>query len=454
MVLSTICQFFCFGILGNKMSVEDYGQFNSMIALASTAAVFINNILAGIVANREIAVAPNLSRVLLKKFFIVRFLAFIIGSVVLVLYIGVTKRSSEMLLVGVIAFLFSDVFWELFEQIAFGLKITKYSMILNISSSWLWLIVILLIPAQVMTVFVVLLLHGVILALKAFIYGIVDVKITAEYKDEMDTVSYKYLALNSMPYLYNRIFGIVSVQLPIILLDGYAGLSETAYYAVGEKFTTPISKLTLVVISAVFPFLTAALKNNRTIAKKTIVSLFQIIISFGACFSLLLCATSDIWLVALFGQKYISAIEAFNYQIWYVIVISVDSLFSMLLSSDFKQKTLSVITTIDALSLIPFLYFGISYGAKGLAMAKLIHSIACLLYHLFIISRGYDSSVINVRLLISWVVFVSLVCVSIFVKSRFVLLFTTFVAMIGITTLNIPTIKNVVALIRKKGKEA
>lgn len=450
MILSTGCSFLCFAVLGQKMSVEDYGQFNSMIALASAVAVFINNVIAGIVANREIALAPGTSRNLLRKIGFVRTVIFIVGAIALMLYLMLHEQSSALIIIGVIAMLFADSFWELFEQIVFGLKETRYSMIFNSISSVLWLLAVVILPVDLSTVGVVLVIYGLINAAKTVAYGGASFRITKPYQNAPDTLSDRYLFFSSFPYLYNRILGIVSTQLPILLLDGYAGLAETAFYSAGEKFTTPISKLTMVVISAIFPFLTTALRKNRKKTGTCLVDVFQITLSFGACVCLLLCSVSDLILIGVFGDKYANAAEAFNYQIWFAVVLSVDSFFSMLLSSDFKQKTLSVVTTIDALSLMPFLAFGLQYGAKGIAMAKLLHSTICLFYHLIITSKYFGERLINVRLVLSWVIFVSLASVGVFAASRWILLLVTAVSFVAVACLNIPTIKRVYGMVRNK----
>jgi len=450
MLVTSVSSFLCFAILGNKMSVDDYGLFNTMIALASTVSIFVNNILAGIVANREIALKPQLSRNLLYKFLVIRVLAFLVGIVAMIVYTHKDERITELVFSGLVAMLFFDSFWDLFESIAFGLKITNYSMILNIVSSLTWLVTVILVPPTAASIGMILLLYAIIHSAKTVVYGAVDYKLTKPYSGSSESLPLQYLLVSSMPYLYNRFLGIVSTQIPILLLDGYSGLTETAYYSVGEKFTTPVTKLATVTISAVFPFLTRALKKDHKATGGIVVSLFQIMLSFGACVCLLLCATSDIWLVALLGKKYVGAVESFNYQIWFAVVLAIDSAFSMVLSSDFKQKTLSVVTTIDALSLVPFLYFGIFFGAKGVAMAKLIHAVTCLLYHLFITSKYFGGTLFNARLILSWMVFVGLAIASALLSSRISLLILVAAAMVLVVVLNVPAIKRIIQLVKDR----
>lgn len=452
MIVTSISSFLCFLILGKKMTVEDYGLFNSLLALASAVAVFVNNILAGIIANREIALNKNISGTILKKFLPVRILAFIVGSVVVVIYVGIKEEASILIYVSTILMLSFDSFWDLFEQIAFGLKVTTYSMIINIVSSIVWLLVVLILPLRWASIGIVILIYSIICVAKIIIYGICDLRITSDYH-EKDTFGYKYYLCSSMPYMYNRILGIISTQVPILLLDGYSGLSETAYYSVGEKFTTPLIKLVMVTISAVFPFLTEALKRNREETKQLVVYVFQLMITVGAFCALLLSTTTDIWMVGVLGEKYVDAVEAFNYQIWFAVIICVDSFFSMLLSSDFRQKTLSKVTTIDAILLLPFLYVGIYYGAKGLSFAKLIHATICLLYHLFLTNRYYGETTRNKRkinLIGSWMILVLLGIFGILVSNKIILMLICFSYIIMLYIVNKNAIMTLCRFIKNK----
>lgn len=454
MLVTTVSSFLCFAILGNKMSVDDYGLFNSMIALASTVAVFVNNVMAGIVANREIALKPQISRNILRKFIAIRVVAFGVGVTAMYLYAKDQEHVTELVFFGLIVLLSFDAFWDLFEQIAFGLKITKYSMVLNIASSIVWLAVVLLIPKCLASTGVILAIYAAICAAKTAVYGILDFRLTKPYIGQSQSLPFRYLLMSSLPYLYNRLLGTLSTQVPVLLLDGYAGLAETAYYSAGEKFATPVTKLATVTVSAVFPFLTRALKKDHKSTGMVVVNLFRLLLTFGSCGCLLLCATSDLWLVGVLGQKYANAVEAFNYQIWFAVAVSVDSFFSMLLSSDFRQKTLSVVTTVDAVLLLPFLYFGIPYGAKGVAMMKLAHAMITLLYHLAIVSKIFCGKIVYFPMVLSWAMFFSLACFSSFSVSRILQLVVCAVSITVSVLLNVPTIKEILSVIMNRTPSA
>ncbi len=419
MIVTMIGTFLCYTILGRRMSVEDYADFSSILALVAMIAVFVNNIAAGIVANREIALKPNASFGILRKFFWIRVSVCLVAFFFLYYFIVIDYCAKSIIFWPAAILLVQEVFWELFEQVAFGLKITRMSMLLNIIAILLWLIIVAIIPKEQSTLLITLLCYSFIYLIKTIIYGIWIYKQTLQYASFNSAIQLKQLLIFSLPYLYNRILGSLTTQLPVLLLRGYNEISETAYYSVGEKYTTPITRITTVAVSSAFPFFAKALKDNHQKAAKLISDSILLIVSIGACVAVLLCSTSDIWLVKLLGEKYKGATEAFNYQVWFAIVLSADCIFSMILSCDYKQKVLSVVTTIDVVISLLFIWQGMNAGAKGVALAKLFAAVICLLYHLIIIAKLYGNRKILLRLIFSWGLFLFLLYVTLFQNNIF-----------------------------------
>lgn len=444
MLVTTIGTFLCYTILVRRMSVDDYADFSSVLALITMTAVFVSNIAAGIVANREIAVKPHASYKILVRFVFFRSIACLISIVYLYYIIRRDYHENMVLFCATIMLLLQDVFYELFEQVAFGLKITKISMGLNIISVLCWLFVVLAIPAQGASLAVELLCYSVICVGKTICYGIWVFKTTKKYASIEYDLQTKKLIIFSLPYLYNRILGTMTTQLPVLLLKGYSEVSETAYYSIGEKYTTPIIRVTTAAISAVFPFITKELKENRLRAARYISDIILCVVSFGACFAVLLCSTSGYWIVGLLGEKYSGATEALNYQIWFAIILSADCIFSMILSCDYKQKLLAIVTSIDvAISLI-FLWKGLEMGAKGVALAKLFAALICLIYHLGIIAFIYGNKNIMLRLFVSWSLFVILLLSTLFQDSIFIKAISPIAALIISYIINRKTIKHII----------
>ena len=112
---------------------------------------------------------------------------------------------------------------------------------------------------------------------------------------------------------------------------------------------------------------------------------FTFIFIIGSTISVILTISSGIWLPLFIGNAYSKAIDAFNFQAWFGILLCFDLLLSTVLSSTYKQKALAIITTIDIFIVFPLLYFGSRYGANGMAIAKLIGALITVLYHIGVV---------------------------------------------------------------------
>ena len=436
MIVLMIATFFCYTLLGRKMTVDDYAIFSSILALTTMTSVFVNNIAAGIVANREIAIKPFASYKILKTFFGIRLFSCLIAFIILSYYVTNKYPDNKLVLLPAIMLLTTNVFFELYEQIAFGLKVTKISMLLNIFTVLVWLALVIALPKNKSSVYLVTLCYATICLIKTVCYGVWINKKTKKYVNVEYHVPTKQLILYSLPYLYNRILGTLTTQLPVLLLAGYSELSETAYYSMGEKYTAPITAIASSATSALFPFFTKVLKEDHRKAAKYVSDGILLVISFGACIAVVLCSMSEYWLVLLLGEKYKGAVEAFNFQVWFAIINSVDSIISMILSGDYKQKLLSVITTVDVAVSLLFIWKGIGGGAKGVALAKLFAAVICLAYHLVLISKLYGDRHILLRLLASWIIFILLLYAVLFQDNYMVRIISPIVAFGGCIALN------------------
>lgn len=450
-MITAVFSFLCFTFLGNKMSVEDYSVFSTVIALATTAAMIVNNIISGTVINRELAIDPRVSKNLLKKSFFARLAVFILVAILLSIYANNNSEMTVIVKIALLIILAADSFWDLFEQISFGLKITKVTVLLNVSFYFLWLIIAIVMPKHLANSNNILITYSVIFILKAALYGAFDYKITRKYSD-INSLKIIDLFRTSVPYLYIRVLGTLSAQLPILLLAGYSDFAQVAYYSVGEKLTTPVTKLATAALSAVFPYLTKAFKNARKATSEIVIQIFGLVMSFGACVSLILSSTSNYWLVLLMGEKYQNAVEAFNYQIWFAVILTVDSMISMVLSSDFKQKALAIITTIDVLVLLPFLYFGIKSGANGVAIAKLIFACISIIYHLILMSCICSGRLFHAGLIKGAIIFVALFIISQTSLPAKINLAIAIAALPLSIVFQLDTIRNLLSGIRKKSE--
>ncbi|MBP2639672.1 MAG: hypothetical protein H6Q66_623 [Firmicutes bacterium] len=385
-VFTTGISFFAFIFLAKKLSPDGYGAFNTLIATATLFAAFANNIVAGTVINREIVLKPTTGKHLFKKAILLRTLGFVVASISLVVYNYFTDKNEGVILASLIALLLSNVVWELCEQIAFGYFITKITTLLKIFVSVIWLVVVITVPLEYSTVTVLFVLYTAIMLIISICYWWIDKnKLLVDKNNENSGVSTKQLVRMSTPYLWMRILGAFGDQIPILLLNGYSGAAQVAYYSVGSKFVLPITLMINTGISALFPFLTKLYKEDIESYKKKIAIGFAFVLIFGATAAAFFTATSSYWLVWIMGERYLDSVEAFNYQVWFAVCLGFDLILAMVLSSSYRQKTLAIITTIDIVILLPILLLAMPYGAKGVAIAKLISALISVIYHVFVV---------------------------------------------------------------------
>lgn len=382
-VISTAISFFTFLLLAKKLTPDEYGSFNTIMATVTVFAAFANNVISGTVLNRELVVCPDTGKHLVKKAAYLRTFGFLLTSIALVIYYLSTNQNNEILLISLIVLTFSNIVWDFCEQIAFGYFVTKITTVLKICLSVLWLIVVIVIPPNKDAFNSTIIFYTLLMLLSSIAYWIFDKKLL-DKKNKKSEMSIKQLIMMSAPYMWMRVLGSFSEQIPILLLNGYVGASQVAYYSVGARFVLPITIMINTGISALFPFLTKLFKEDKESYKKNIVLGFNFVLIFGTTTAVILTLTSSYWLVWIMGEKYSSAVEAFNYQVWFAVCLGIDLIFSMILSASYKQKTLAIITTIDFLILVPILYFAIPYGAKGVAIAKLISVLITVTYHMFV----------------------------------------------------------------------
>lgn len=381
---STVVNFFAFIYLAKKLSVDDYGIFNALIATITIFTTLAVNVAAGTVVNREIVSQPNAGKSIFLKTVRIRIISFLLAGIALIIYKILTKSDDKLLLISLIVLLLSNVSWELFEQIAFGYFLTKYSTILNILGSVLWFVIVFFIPPDMASLTLLFIVYVLIMLMKSICYFLIE-KPLLDHQTENSQVPSRSILKMSIPYFWMRAIGTFSEQIPILLLEGYSGSTEVAYYSVGAKFVIPITMMLTTGVSALFPFLTKLYQENQESYKKKVAMGFSFVFIFGSTLAALLTLTSSSWLIWIMGEKYISSVEAFNYQVWLAVCLGFDLILSMVFSSSYKQTALAVITTIDIVILLPILYIALPYGAKGVAMAKLFGALISVAYHMAVV---------------------------------------------------------------------
>ena len=415
-VTQAIIGFFTFMILARKLNPEGYGIFNVLLALVSIFSVFAVNISASQVIIREVTLNPTTSSSLYKIVFPIRILSLLFAIVGLILYQIFTGDTNYGLIFATSLIVVATVVWDLAESIAFGHFITKWTTIISIVASIAWLIIVLLLPINGVTVDIVIWLYTIVFLIRGFIYIIISYSKFVKSNDELSNIKLNSILWMSMPFLWMRVVGIFGEQVPLLLLKGFSGATEVGYFSVGNRFVVPITIAITTGLRAVFPFMTKLYKEDKIQFSRMLLQGFSFVFIIGGTIATVLTLSSSIWITLIFGNSYQESINAFNYQAWFGVLLCFDLLLATVLASTYRQKTLAIITTIDVLIIFPLIYFGAKYGAEGMAIAKLTGAFITICYHIFVVSFVLKINLISKAFVLSVAYFMIFMLSSIFVS--------------------------------------
>jgi len=388
-IFNKVVMFFVFVLLARRLSVEDFGLFNVFMAIGSIFAVFAN-FGTNLVITREVALDDKHTSGLFFKFLPIR-LAFLLISILLIVLYSSYESKSNLILIATIFFVISNSLWDFSESIAFGNYITKYSSIYNVIFGVILLCLMILVPENKVNLFSLVSIYVGTLFIRALFYFVTILKkyIYPSMKEKYvgALTSIKVIKL-SLPYVWIRTIGIFVDQVPILILNAQLGAKEVALYSIALRLLTPIKMVVNTAAKAVFPFLAKWNESDNTLFKKKVIIGYEVTLILSILVTLALVLTSSIWLPEIFGQEYVHAVQIFNILAWFAIIVALDIYISTVLFSTSNQNFISIITTVDALIMIPsYLYFS-KYGALFLSYVQLALGVILLIYHLIVLNNA------------------------------------------------------------------
>ena len=385
-ISTQIIGFFVMIILAKKLSPEGFGEFNIIISIVALFSVFANSGM-NLVLTREVTLNPRSSKAIFSLIAPIRIFGFLISTIALLIYLHINDFSFSVIYLFSIILILSNNLWDLSQSIAFGHLVTKYTTILNLVFSLVWLISVVAIPDLVFDIESIVIIYTIILLIKGLSYLYVVYKKYIKSYKELINLTRMNIFVMCIPYIWMRSLGAFADQVPILMLDNNSGSEEVGFYSLGARLVVPITIIINTGIAAMFPFITKLFKEDINQFKKRIIEGFNFVLVIGTLITVLLVLTSKYWIIFLFGEQYLSSILVFNTMAWFSVLLSFDLLLSSSLSSTYKQKELAIITTLDFLILFPVFYIGAQYGAIGFANAKLIGGSIAVIYHIFVFNK-------------------------------------------------------------------
>lgn len=381
-IITKFIGFFATILLARNLNPDGYGAYNVILAISAIFTVVANFGMTQVLT-REIARNVNISGLIFFRASIIRIFSIILSVLGIFIYFKIFENSyDEIYIVLTCILTISITAWDLFESVAFGRQVMKYSAIINVIGSFVWIITLFILPRELFTILNILIVFAFIDFFKAVAYYILIYRRGFLQKIDIEEVpNSKKIIMMSLPYLWLWGLGIFSNQVPILFLSQNSGTEEVGYFSVGLRLILPLTIVTNTAMKALFPNLSRLYKEDIEKFRKNISDGLITTFFVGSIIAFILTVFSDYYIPFLFGQKYVNSIMPFNFLIWFMVLYSVDVLLGTSLSASDKQVTLSILGTIDFIISLPILYLGSMHGAYYLALAKFGIYVLFLFYH-------------------------------------------------------------------------
>ena len=304
---------------------------------------------------------------------------------------------DTLLFILVMQCILSTVIFDVLESIAFGLEKMEFSGIINFLSTLFWLLTILLIPKNQISLHLIFGLLVFFNSVKTIIYFFSIYKtnyikgFSAQNIDRVEVVSF---IKECFPYYYLGLFTLLSNQIPLLFLQYRSGVEQIGFFNIASKVLMPINLVLTTALAAIFPNLSRLFVANYPQFIKNVKLIFILIALFSitGAFGVTLFRQEVIHL--MYGEKYVSSSLVLGYQCWYIAVYSCVCLIGTILGAINRQKQLSYMSIVCTVIQVPILWYGSKYGAQYLSAAFLVATSITFIIHIYVINfyLKYDLS--------------------------------------------------------------
>ncbi len=386
--------------IARVLSPDGYGEYNIIQTFAAIGAVIgglgLRNVL-----TRDVARAANKSMKLLVTGGLLRAGSFLFSILLLYLYIIIFPGMLHISLMSIVfLILFSSLYWDLLESIAFGNKTMIISGAINITGSLVWVIFIWSVPNSMLTVITVGFSFALLQLVKTVSYFVVYGGKLPTGEGEIHTVN---IIKDSIPFYWLDILTTISNQIPILFLAGNSSHSEVGFYNIGFRLLNPLQIFLYSALTSIYPSLAQKAVNDPKRYLQITQYFFLGISLIGTMIALIISILRMDIVVLLFGLRYAHSADAMAYQCWYTVLYAIFCMIGISLSASDKQNWLAMLATAYCAIALPFLWIGSHYGAVGLAIGILIAACVNMVYHWIIFQRANTK---RISLMISLLIFI------------------------------------------------
>ena len=423
------------------LSTEEFGTYGLILSYASITSILAlntsnNKIIINLVAEKDI-----ISRKLFNNVLILR-ISSIFFSIIFLIFLSIfTNLNIFNYLNYIVLIVLSIVFWDFAESFAFGILEFNNSVLLNISSNIIFVLILYIFFDDINFSYV-LLTYCLIYGFRSVIYFFLANK---HVSDKHHSSNYKISEILklSYPYLITRFCSGIAEHSPIIFLGLFISNDEVAFYNLSNKLILPLVIGVTSILRLVYPYLTRMIKDNRKYIINIFSKYYSLLMFLISSIIFVVSSTSDFWILKIFGSKYINSIPVFKLLSWVVVFYVFDIIFSNMLSAFNKQHLSYRVTIFDCLIVIPLIFIGSMYDSLILTQLKLIGYLITFIIHIYLYQKYLKINLLSSTFFINTtliliLLFISFYPISFFTFSIFMLISLSF------TFINFKDLKHVI----------
>lgn len=375
--------------IARVLQPQGFGEYNLAITTAAVALVFSALGLRQVLI-RECARNESIGRFIFRKAMLLRGIAAIVVGIGTMLYARLIPDPLVTgLQIGILLLFAAQLVWDSIESVLFGLQQMAIPSIINIVGSLSWVCFIWAIPEvffSSVTVSVWFALLQIGKAITLWLWWL------HRDKDSGKTVprqSVKGVSLfrTGVPFYWLAIMTAVSNSIPVLLLGVRSSQVEIGLFNAPWRVLAPLLLLLNTGMAALYPVLSKQSAEDQLGFDRSVKWAAIIIATLGSCLALCASLIRRELILVLFGASFMRSADVLMYQCWMTLLGGVYYLIGVVLSARDRQRSLAILSTINAAVTIPFVWFGSMYGAAGLALGMLASALVNFPYHWIVFQR-------------------------------------------------------------------
>lgn len=387
-LISQALSFFSMFRVARHFAPEGYGLYALTI---STAALFGLVATAGLpqVVVTEVAKRRDIGRYVLGITFRIRSVSVTLSGALIVLYYVLVRGEWDGTLVALTLVLLVNTAWlDIVQAVAFGRQVMRFSSILTVVTSCIWVVGLYVIPLRLLTVTTVLGFYTGLQVAQTVVYYVLLARTGAfRATGEPYARGVRYYLRMGAPFLWIGLTGIVSIQLPVLLLAAFTNDAQVGLYNAGFRLVLPMTIMFSALSRATLPLLVTARQHSNVEFESKVNRLFSMVVFFGGLLALALTATAHESVPLVLGEDYRPAVSTFINQMWTAYVFAVLGVIGISMAAMELQHTAAKSSTLGhGLTLVPVIV-GAHYNASVLSAFILAGFIVNMLLHVVVLAR-------------------------------------------------------------------